>query len=195
MVIHTLIGDGEGGGHSAGTIHALGIPGRAYASQFAKPSTAAELAAENISEEKFNKLRDPVCTDPEIARLRQLWERYLQEREVFRSEQAVSVAGDYYANFVRIDAANPITGDMISYRKRNGSSMFPDHWSAQKILGVLVDIADTPPRETNKQANGFIHYGEVDGVMVRVITRLADGKIVTAYPIRFHQDPEVMWEW
>jgi filamentous hemagglutinin len=66
-----------------------------------------------------------------------------------------------------------------------GKSVFPENWSASKIMNTVSDIATDPSISETVQASGrIVKNGSRDGIDIRVIIEPASkgGGIVTAFP-------------
>lgn len=94
----------------------------------------------------------------------------------FRREQRVKDSGAYRALGVEIQGP-----DGTKFSKLEGSSMFPNDWTTEKVLQSIVTVADTPGKHDPERKSLF-HEAEVDGVKVRVVTDEKTGKIITASP-------------
>jgi len=153
---HILVGDLMGGCHHLRTVAELGITNRRIASE----------------------IYDPVRPERKIGK--------------FRKEQERHVNGAFRSNIVEIEE------DGINYRKLNqielggkilevasGSTMFPDEWSAEDVLGAIAWVAKTPPSEESLKgvSPSLIHKAVVNGVKIKVVTYKETGKIITGTPI------------
>ncbi|WJF89111.1 EndoU domain-containing protein [Paraburkholderia bonniea] len=74
-----------------------------------------------------------------------------------------------------------------------GKSVFPDSWSASKIMNSVSNIATDPSIPETVQANGrIVKNGTVDGIDIRVVIEPASkgGGIVTAFPTNVPRNPK-----
>lgn len=72
-----------------------------------------------------------------------------------------------------------------------GKSVFPESWSASKIMNAVSDIATDPSIPETVQANGrIVKNGSLDGINIRVVIEPASkgGGIVTAFPTSVPKD-------
>lgn len=80
------------------------------------------------------------------------------------------------------------------YPGNPGKTVFPQDWSADKVVHAVGDIATAPDTQwfaqtgtggvytsKGKPAN-WVSYETRDGVRIRVVYQPATGKIVTAFP-------------
>ncbi|GME30519.1 MULTISPECIES: hemagglutinin repeat-containing protein [unclassified Pantoea] len=80
------------------------------------------------------------------------------------------------------------------YPGNPGKTVFPQSWSADKVVHVVGDIATSPDTQWFAQTGTgeaytkagkparWVAWSEQDGVIVRVVYEPASGKIVTAFP-------------
>ena len=74
-----------------------------------------------------------------------------------------------------------------------GKSVFPENWSASKIMNTVSDIATDPSIPETVQANGrIVKNGSRDGIDIRVVIEPASkgGGIVTAFPTNVPRNPK-----
>nr|WKF57909.1 hypothetical protein HUO10_002403 [Paraburkholderia busanensis] len=74
-----------------------------------------------------------------------------------------------------------------------GKSVFPENWSASKIMNTVSDIATDPSIPETVQASGrIVKNGSRDGIDIRVVIEPASkgGGIVTAFPTNVPRNPK-----
>lgn len=74
-----------------------------------------------------------------------------------------------------------------------GKSVFPEGWSASKIMNTVSDVATDPSIPETVQANGrIVKNGSRDGIDIRVVIEPASkgGGIVTAFPTNVPRNPK-----
>lgn len=86
--------------------------------------------------------------------------------------------GSYEAKIKIPDPNNP--GKYLSKTNNSGkSTMFPDHWTENRIKVEIDNILKNP----NNHIKGDVWQGKTStGVKIKVIYR--EGKVITAYPIK-----------
>jgi filamentous hemagglutinin len=74
-----------------------------------------------------------------------------------------------------------------------GKSVFPDSWSASKVMNSVSDIATDPSIPETVQGDGrIVKNGTVDGIDIRVVIEPPSkgGGIVTAFPTNVPRNPK-----
>ena len=116
------------------------------------------------------------------------------------AESSISLANQKYVDILSPEAKQHILyGDSLTsgghlYPGNPGKTVFPQNWSADKVVHAVGDIATSPDTQwfaqtgtggiytsKGKPAN-WVSYETRDGVRIRVVYQPATGKIVTAFP-------------
>ncbi|HEU5005172.1 MAG TPA: EndoU domain-containing protein [Candidatus Saccharimonadales bacterium] len=92
-----------------------------------------------------------------------------------RKKQTVQPNGAYWAFHI----------DINGREKKRGSAMFPDNWSTKKVLNSILEVSKAEPTNDVLNESVWKHQAAVDGVLVIVKTRKANGKIIAAFPDPF----------
>jgi hypothetical protein len=156
-VIHTYAGDLDGGVHHLPSLYALEVPGRVVASVV-------------YQEDRKDPVTNEVIT-------------WVRQRSKFRTIQKPTTQNSYRCLSVSITDTDPRTGETFTYEKDDGSSMFPDDWSAEDVARAIVEVADTEPVKFNPDRMSRTHDAKVNGVRIQVVTSDRTGKIITGCPV------------
>ncbi|HEG0621992.1 TPA: VENN motif pre-toxin domain-containing protein [Yersinia enterocolitica] len=116
------------------------------------------------------------------------------------AESSIRPANQKYVDILSPEAKQHILyGDSLTsgghlYPGNPGKTVFPQNWSADKVVHAVGDIATSPDTQwfaqtgtggiytsKGKPAN-WVSYETRDGVRIRVVYQPATGKIVTAFP-------------
>lgn len=116
------------------------------------------------------------------------------------AESSITQANQKYVDILSPEAKQHILyGDGLTsgghlYPGNPGKTVFPQNWSADKVVHEVGDIATSPDTQwyaqtgtggiytgKGKPAN-WVSYEMRDGVRIRVVYQPATGKIVTAFP-------------
>jgi filamentous hemagglutinin len=116
------------------------------------------------------------------------------------AESSISPANQKYVDILSPEAKqhilygeSPTQGGHL-YPGNPGKTVFPQNWSADKVVHEIGDIATSPNTQWFAQTGTggaytnagnparWVAWEERDGVRVRVVYEPANGKIVTAFP-------------
>ena len=102
-----------------------------------------------------------------------------QDQKTARLKKILSLPNDFGVYTALIEVKDPATGIW----KEKFSSLFPDHFTRQQIIDLIIKTYRTHPPKSRRKWGGMTNYGfRVEGYTLK------DGRIITAYPI-FEKDP------
>lgn len=101
-----------------------------------------------------------------------------KDTQTARLKKILSLPNHFGVYTALIEVKDPATGRW----KEKFSSLFPDHFTRQQIIDLIVKTYRTHPPKTRRKWGGMTDYGfRVEGYTLK------DGRIITAYPI-FEKD-------
>lgn len=96
-----------------------------------------------------------------------------------RLKKILSPANRFGVYTALVEVKDPDSGQW----KEKFSSLFPDHFTRQQIIDLILKTYRAYPPQTRRKWGGMTDYGfRVEGYTLK------DGRIITAYPI-FEKDP------
>jgi len=92
----------------------------------------------------------------------------------FRKSQRVHPNGTFRCNIVEIE------DEGVVMKKLGGSTMFPQEWSAERVLKSVVNVSRGEPTRYDPERQSSVYEGSVDDVPIRLVKDHKTGKIITA---------------
>lgn len=166
-LIHTLVGDSEGGAHHLPSIMAAG-PDNVSVKSWIGPNGAGPL-------------EDPA--DPP-ALVRPDW-----SYDKFKSRQTKKANGTQVVlGVITSDQTGEIfhkynKGESFNPNAPTKTTLFPNEWTAEDIVNALVETKDTAESKKVHDARQSVAYKKtVDGVKLSTVVSQKSGKIITGHP-------------
>lgn len=93
-------------------------------------------------------------------------------------EQTVSETGVYTARHIKW-----VDKDGILKDKKNGTTLFPDEWSTDKVILAIAEACVAQPESINEKEHIAVHIKEIDGIKVKALVDTRTNKIFQANPV------------
>lgn len=166
-LIHTLVGDSEGGAHHLPSIMAAGPDnvsikswiGSDGSSALESPADPPALVRPDWTYDKFKTRQTKKANGTQVV------------FGVITSDQT----GEIFHKFNKGENFNP--------NAPTKTTLFPNEWSAEDIVSALVDTKNNAESiKVHDTRKSISHKKTVDGVKLSTVTSQKSGKIITGHP-------------